>query len=185
MKCKWCGAEVISIHAPLTGSDGGGNTWLEKRTRFQSTLPSQGATPYMEAGLVMQMISIHAPLTGSDPPVCAIWERLLISIHAPLTGSDSGGHNGHYGRVDFNPRSPHRERQICASVFTPEVVISIHAPLTGSDIERTVDIMEFMEFQSTLPSQGATANIHIKFLCDLLFSTLSSKISLLFRVFHR
>ena len=22
MKCKWCGAEVISIHAPLTGSDG-------------------------------------------------------------------------------------------------------------------------------------------------------------------
>ena len=127
----------ISIHAPLTGSDGGGNTWLEKRTRFQSTLPSQGATPYMEAGLVMQMISIHAPLTGSDPPVCAIWERLLISIHAPLTGSDSGGHNGHYGRVDFNPRSPHRERQICASVFTPEVVISIHAPLTGSDSKYT------------------------------------------------
>ncbi len=207
MKCKWCGAEVISIHAPLTGSDGGGNTWLEKRTRFQSTLPSQGATPYMEAGLVMQMISIHAPLTGSDPPVCAIWERLLISIHAPLTGSDSGGHNGHYGRVDFNPRSPHRERQICASVFTPEVVISIHAPLTGSDSvhltyiyllsisihapltgsdRRNVrrSLRDFV-FQSTLPSQGATANIHIKFLCDLLFSTLSSKISLLFRVFHR
>ena len=207
MKCKWCGAEVISIHAPLTGSDGGGNTWLEKRTRFQSTLPSQGATPYMEAGLVMQMISIHAPLTGSDPPVCAIWERLLISIHAPLTGSDSGGHNGHYGRVDFNPRSPHRERQICASVFTPEVVISIHAPLTGSDDGKTggtAAVGEFQStlpsqgattptvfwntveiFQSTLPSQGATANIHIKFLCDLLFSTLSSKISLLFRVFHR
>ena len=179
MKCKWCGAEVISIHAPLTGSDGGGNTWLEKRTRFQSTLPSQGATPYMEAGLVMQMISIHAPLTGSDPPVCAIWERLLISIHAPLTGSDSGGHNGHYGRVDFNPRSPHRERQICASVFTPEVVISIHAPLTGSDFQRlflpacaglyfnprsphrerpdrsSADLKRF-RFQSTLPSQGAT-----------------------------
>ena len=36
---------LISIHAPLTGSDSGGNTWLEKRTRFQSTLPSQGATP--------------------------------------------------------------------------------------------------------------------------------------------
>ena len=162
MKCKWCGAEVISIHAPLTGSDGGGNTWLEKRTRFQSTLPSQGATPYMEAGLVMQMISIHAPLTGSDPPVCAIWERLLISIHAPLTGSDSGGHNGHYGRVDFNPRSPHRER-----------------------LRRTQRSLWQGGFQSTLPSQGATANIHIKFLCDLLFSTLSSKISLLFRVFHR
>ena len=179
MKCKWCGAEVISIHAPLTGSDGGGNTWLEKRTRFQSTLPSQGATPYMEAGLVMQMISIHAPLTGSDPPVCAIWERLLISIHAPLTGSDSGGHNGHYGRVDFNPRSPHRERQICASVFTPEVVISIHAPLTGSDLKYKIDVIETLKisihapltgsdlellrkqsrhwkFQSTLPSQGAT-----------------------------
>ena len=105
---------AISIHAPLTGSD-----------------------LLCCSGVPTCHISIHAPLTGSDPPVCAIWERLLISIHAPLTGSDSGGHNGHYGRVDFNPRSPHRERQICASVFTPEVVISIHAPLTGSDSKYT------------------------------------------------
>ena len=90
----------------------------------------------MEAGLVMQMISIHAPLTGSDPPVCAIWERLLISIHAPLTGSDSGGHNGHYGRVDFNPRSPHRERLLS-----------------------WLQSRATLQFQSTLPSQGATRHL--------------------------
>ena len=107
---------------------------------FQSTLPSQGATGLETGEYIVKQISIHAPLTGSDGhEVQMVWRRSY-----------------------FNPRSPHRERL--------ELLLVITASLL---------------FQSTLPSQGATANIHIKFLCDLLFSTLSSKISLLFRVFHR
>ncbi len=146
----------ISIHAPLTGSDGHEVQMVWRRSYFNPRSPHRERRRREHVVREAYKISIHAPLTGSDPPGCAIWERLLISIHAPLTGSDYGGHNGHYGRVDFNPRSPHRERQICASVFTPEVVISIHAPLTGSDVDVWVFCSVYYRFQSTLPSQGAT-----------------------------
>ena len=175
---------------------------------FQSTLPSQGATdlrvgiytggshfnprsPHRErrgrVGVLLRLlpISIHAPLTGSDFKCFRIWIfaslfqstlpsqgatlnqcipslQKQISIHAPLTGSDEILYIHPALTSDFNPRSPHRER---------------HNSSNQADTRK--------RFQSTLPSQGATANIHIKFLCDLLFSTLSSKISLLFRVFHR
>ena len=56
---------VISIHAPLTGSD-----YLEHRS------------------LSAVAISIHAPLTGSDLRDLTDDMYLCISIHAPLTGSD-------------------------------------------------------------------------------------------------
>ena len=152
---------------------------------FQSTLPSQGATGLETGEYIVKQISIHAPLTGSDGhEVQMVWRRsyfnprsphrerlsphtdsmaeIRISIHAPLTGSDDLACKGQGTFTYFNPRSPHRERP------WQQLTVSWQ-----------------WQFQSTLPSQGATANIHIKFLCDLLFSTLSSKISLLFRVFHR
>ena len=98
-------------------------------------------------------ISIHAPLTGSDGTTTqSVSMVITISIHAPLTGSDNVPNGAELVKK-----------------------ISIHAPLTGSD-EKTVSFTHICPiFQSTLPSQGATANMHIKFLCDLLFSTLSSK----------
>ena len=83
-----------------------------------------------------------------------------------------------YIRSNFNPRSPHRERRACDGNFEVQVDISIHAPLTGSDLpglcqkrlltdfnprsphrERLVTLIMWLfvpEFQSTLPSQGAT-----------------------------
>ena len=97
MKCKWCGAEVISIHAPLTGSD--------KEPDSNQRNPD---------------ISIHAPLTGSD--------RLRLGQSLP--------------DPDFNPRSPHRERQ--------------KRPRTS----REGNVI----FQSTLPSQGATHRESIRLL---------------------
>ena len=78
---------LISIHAPLTGSD-------RKLVRswqiliFQSTLPSQGATDAIQQHRHHTGISIHAPLTGSDLCDRGNFPWLLISIHAPLTGSD-------------------------------------------------------------------------------------------------
>ena len=102
----------ISIHAPLTGSDarGGGKSWAVRQ--FQSTLPSRGATVAGGLESVYNDISIHAPLTGSDLDC-----RLDI----------------YPGGVDFNPRSPHGERQK-----------SYQYRQTRSG------------FQSTLPSRGAT-----------------------------
>ena len=57
---------AISIHAPLTGSDSRGRTSCILQMIFQSTLPSQGATFPAGHSLLTLMISIHAPLTGSD-----------------------------------------------------------------------------------------------------------------------
>ena len=79
----------ISIHAPLTGSDIAAPLDIASPWRFQSTLPSQGATYIRITTLYLQNISIHAPLTGSDIyGLAAENAEEGISIHAPLTGSD-------------------------------------------------------------------------------------------------
>ena len=80
---------VISIHAPREGSDLSGNVGMTDALKFQSTLPARGATDNCIDIFMDSRISIHAPREGSD----------RIS-RAKLTGN----HN-------FNPRSPHGERQ--------------------------------------------------------------------------
>ena len=127
---------VISIHAPLTGSDCNANQ------RFPS-----------------RSISIHAPLTGSDlifgvPMLmpkgfqstlplrgatfspCVIADFSQISIHAPLTGSDLFHDFFTLAKGDFNPRSPYGERP---------------APMGLC--------MVLLVFQSTLPLRGATSPV--------------------------
>ena len=81
--------KLISIHAPLTGSDKNWTFSTKASRRFQSTLPSQGATHHDSADKIQNHISIHAPLTGSDDYRVKIYCSPSISIHAPLTGSDS------------------------------------------------------------------------------------------------
>ena len=56
-------------------------------------------------------ISIHAPRTGSDGSYFQIPHTMGISIHAPRTGSDGFTTLMLCGCVNFNPRSPHGERQ--------------------------------------------------------------------------
>ena len=141
----------ISIHAPLTGSDE-----LNTRSNFQT------------------LISIHAPLTGSDLCEDSILDVYEISIHAPLTGSDNFYQNGKLAVSYFNPRSPHRERQKRLTILSAILNFNPRSP-HRERLNRLSFCIGHRTFQSTLPSQGATANIHIKFLCDLLFSTLSSK----------
>ena len=78
---------------------------------FQSTLPARGATRFSALSGSQAKISIHAPRTGSD-----------------LVKNDSMGRDH-----NFNPRSPHGERQHWESPKTSGKGISIHAPRTGSD----------------------------------------------------
>ena len=123
----------ISIHAPLTGSDYRSCSywicssyfnprsphrerllihWVMCLVRlFQSTLSSQGATQSGIRSVQIKEISIHAPLTGSDK----------AAMHTAST------------HINFNPRSPHRERLFLSLKGYLVVKISIHAPLTGSD----------------------------------------------------
>ena len=168
----------ISIHAPRTGSDVICYTTKPVETHFnprsphgerlncfryrpcidtfQSTLPARGATDACFACAHSIRISIHAPRTGSDAVrVGHLLRRDAISIHAPRTGSDAQVQHSPFDAADFNPRSPHGERQLhllppsAAVNFNPRSPhgerrvspfaspllhrISIHAPRTGSD----------------------------------------------------
>ena len=146
---------LISIHAPLTGSDPslwpGSSVGSHFNPRspygerhaviatffnsvaFQSTLPLRGATAGYPFRLLQKAISIHAPLTGSDRCRSFNGEPCYISIHAPLTGSDRTGFTGCKRTSYFNPRSPYGERLFFSSL--------------DSSVQR---------FQSTLPLRGAT-----------------------------
>ena len=195
------------------------NNQFQTDITFQSTLPSQGATNKTKVAHDYVDISIHAPLTGSDNKTKVAHDYVDISIHAPLTGSDVPYIIYYTLICNFNPRSPHRERQLKIRLrrlhyhFNPRsphrerlavryavllwMLFQSTLPSQGATCcyvcgkhpelyfnprsphrERlffNLRCVAHILFQSTLPSQGATANIHIKFLCDLLFSTLSSK----------
>ena len=102
-------------------------------------------------------ISIHAPRTGSDDFLVIFRVACCISIHAPRTGSDAGVSADLRSEHNFNPRSPHGERQCSLPQPLGAFQISIHAPRTGSDLETTSDWCQIEVFQSTLPARGATA----------------------------
>ena len=101
---------------------------------FQSTLPTRGATLQQLQVQHRWWISIHAPHEGSDEFSHTVDRLDEISIHAPHEGSDRGTEGG----------------KLMAKW------ISIHAPHEGSDgAERFVWPIA-KQFQSTLPTRGAT-----------------------------
>ena len=169
----------ISIHAPRTGSDGGGGHCV----------------PW-------PFISIHAPRTGSDSPSpLGITSSKAFQSTLPVRGATSAPPSTPQKPPHFNPRSPYGERlprQIdgfAASIFQSTlpvrgatqsywtvhgpIGISIHAPRTGSDPGRyrwfpfrqhfnprspygerpdhNARENKPQEFQSTLPVRGATS----------------------------
>ena len=101
---------LISIHAPLTGSDGRPVGKVIAPYVFQSTLPSQGAT--LESVRSNTSFKFQSTL--------------------PSQGATDAPTSHFFAIRNFNPRSPHRERRIRAAVLDA-IHISIHAPLTGSD----------------------------------------------------
>ena len=154
---------IISIHAPLTGSDPWPGDIRRPRNHFNPRSPYGERLRCSPFPYSRFQISIHAPLTGSDIRKnligCSlqvfqstlplrgatrmgrspfVWTR--ISIHAPLTGSDCMGVSVGFVRRDFNPRSPYGERRLI--VFCP-------GNKNG--------------FQSTLPLRGATCTWSFSF----------------------
>ena len=101
---------------------------------FQSTLPSQGATR-CDCQQLFEISYFNPRSPHRERRVRAKWRRNF---------------------QHFNPRSPHRERHVPAGYVKTFRAISIHAPLTGSDELGERPCPRYMEFQSTLPSQGAT-----------------------------
>ena len=101
----------ISIHAPRTGSDLTAQSPGEGHKKFQSTLPARGATRSKNANWLASAFQSTLPARGAT-------ESAAQKVCLPN---------------DFNPRSPHGERQ--APGLWHKWMLS---------------------FQSTLPARGAT-----------------------------
>ncbi len=183
----------ISTHAPRTGSDSRRAASRQKEGQFQPTLPARGATATGVSRFTTVPISTHAPRTGSDR--YHFFRRLsnVISTHAPRTGSDmrtlffwrSGSvfqptlpargatHAGNDFKSrdgDFNPRSPHGERQRVFHGYPVVHGISTHAPRTGSDRPFATSESPGVGFQPTLPARGATGG-GVQHACFVYIST--------------
>ena len=169
---------LISIHAPLTGSDPLRRAYKKRRNHFNPRSPygerpysykrNSGAyyfnprSPYGERQnprRVFRMIDIFQstlPLRGATKFKVVHAVQKNISIHAPLTGSDSqvrGVKNDQFISIHAPLTGSDKFGQIQRQFFH----ISIHAPLTGSDFPATVDNISCWKFQSTLPLRGATS----------------------------
>ena len=126
----------ISIHAPRTGSDGHCDFGHDDTSSFQSTLPARGATPIKTWSCVARLFQSTLPARGATGSIQHILHRAEISIHAPRTGSDQSERRSRKFTANFNPRSPHGERQA----------------------QKYSEILP-KRFQSTLPARGATRRL--------------------------
>ena len=119
---------------------------IQRVNAFQPTLPARGATRYHFFRRLSNVISTHAPRTGSDT--------------VPKSSRATPG--------DFNPRSPHGERQgrqlagAACQNFNPR---SPH----GERHYVRRETIELVEFQPTLPARGATKPVSAE-LCALYFN---------------
>ena len=85
---------------------------------FQSTLPARGATGEPPGEARLDLFQSTLPARGATSRTGFCCSLTSISIHAPRTGSDAGKSRAARRRRNFNPRSPHGERQRKAEVLS-------------------------------------------------------------------
>ena len=143
----------ISIHAPRTGATRRVAARDGQRIIFQSTLPARGATQPAPANTSPPGISIHAPPHG---------ERLYRIAASFLA-------------MDFNPRSPHGERQQETQGWTLASLFQSTLPARGATFGILRCVADLKSFQSTLPARGATAGAGIFQPARIFQSTLPAR----------
>ena len=131
-----CDTVIISIRAPLAGSDVSNAGHGISRARISIRAPLAGSDVNRKRDCLAGVISIRAPLAGSDKHSGEAAASRVISIRAPLAGSDQRAARSGSDHRDFNPRSPCGERRLMQIYDT-----------IGS------------EFQSALPLRGATLGL--------------------------
>ena len=124
---------VISIRAPLAGSDVNGNGLV----------------------IVLSAISIRAPLAGSDFKRLLAELLLKISIRAPLAGSDMFSPYG-FRALEFQSALPLRGATAASDLAYIQAIFQSALPLRGATINPVYELVR-REFQSALPLRGATA----------------------------
>ena len=124
---------LISIHAPLAGSDHMVSSSVSSCSYFNPRSPCGERPTTISRYMTGYKFQSTFPLRGATLPHLLTKIGLGISIHAPLAGSDRNGHSGLHPPSYFNPRSPCGERP------------SRHRIQLSAN-----------RFQSTLPLRGAT-----------------------------
>ena len=123
----------ISIHAPRTGSDVSPAPIPASAPLFQSTLPARGATLACNFCGIACHISIHAPRTGSDGE-CLGAEILDSQFQSTLPARGATRHFLNCKRTHrFQSTLPARGATVAGFAAGKIAQISIHAPRTGSD----------------------------------------------------
>ena len=147
---------IISIHAPRTGSDTtprmrstttrhfnprsphgerrAASSVREVRPLFQSTLPARGATSlrFTTSSHTIKFQST-LPARGATEATSKYRIQWAFQSTLPARGATLECAAVAYREKDFNPRSPHGERQSEIVRLIAWLQISIHAPRTGSD----------------------------------------------------
>ena len=103
----------ISTHAPRTGSDKGIVPHSNRFVKNFNPRSPHGERPCLLYPKINQhYISTHAPRTGSDEIKCHIIKPpLLFQPTLPARGATRLTETSTRRFCDFNPRSPHGERQ--------------------------------------------------------------------------
>ena len=124
---------MISIHAPLAGSDVLYISCVLSFINFNPRSPRGERQNSIKDSVKALIISIHAPLAGSDSsPSTNPNDYIDFNPRSPRgERPDEPSFRCHY--ADFNPRSPRGERPGLPSIRERSCLISIHAPLAGSD----------------------------------------------------
>ena len=148
--------EMISTHAPRTGSDTLHKSAPRSTFRFQPTLPARGATGLLRFFLRFSAFQPTLPARGATILCLQVEQNNLFQPTLPARGATASARTGDRFAPHFNPRSPHGERRLMkivkmnpAAAFQPTLPargatsphcpnrigspISTHAPRTGSD----------------------------------------------------
>ena len=149
--------DIISIHAPRTGSDATQDAIRRLNGEFQSTLPARGATALFHwAEAQSATFQSTLPARGATVSRIASSAFSRISIHAPRTGSDKSMRKHQASERHFNPRSPHGERRSAGHLPARLQRFQSTLPARGATYVGSHSAA-YSAFQSTLPARGATA----------------------------
>ena len=123
---------------------------------FQSTLPSQGATQWFCTMSLTLVFQSTLPSQGATRTTLTIQALIMVfQSTLPSQGATFPHLVNLFANVDFNPRSPHRERLVPLTMAGAAYQFQSTLPSQGAT-KHVSDFNAELQFQSTLPSQGAT-----------------------------
>ena len=161
-------ATRISIHAPLTGSDGL-ETWERFGSYiFQSTLPLRGATGAVECfDDYCANFNPRSPYGERQPASFKMSRNFYFNPRSPY-GERRPNRPPPCAVRRFQSTLPLRGATCCLRRKETACIISIHAPLTGSDLIYVCTYYEFRYFNPRSPygerlTKAPTGGVEIDF----------------------